>query len=327
MQALVDALQDRTELVWRTDGRQRLWIRVRIGPERYWVSAQSPGAMQPLLALAASAAATFLLGVAAMAVLQRRLTRPLESLTAAVAGYSAGQPPPSVEERGPSELAALSKSFNVMTARLAANEAERALLLAGVSHDLRTPLAKLRLAVEMMARNDETLSRTANAQVAEIDRILGKFLDFARGFETEPEVSFDAEALIVEIAALHEAENIAFDIEASGPIPLRGRPEALRRALLNLTENAVRHGAPPFCIGTMRGPDRVDLYVRDGGGGLGPDATERIRNPFVRGSERTPGAGLGLAIAERVAKVHGGTLILQNLSPQGFEARLSLGLR
>jgi two-component system osmolarity sensor histidine kinase EnvZ len=324
MQALVDAMRDRTDLLWRTDRRQRLWIRVRIGPEYYWVSARSPSALQPLAAVAASAVVTFLLGVAAAFTLQRRLTRPLEALTAAATTYAAGEDAPPVDERGPDEIAALSRSFNAMTARLAANEEDRALLLAGVSHDLRTPLAKLGLAVEMLARGDENLSRGAHAQIAEIDRVLDKFLDFARGFDTEPEIDFDANALVSEIVALRDAEGVIFQHEADVDCRVSGRPEAMRRALVNLTENAVRHGAPPYAVGARATCEGVEIFVRDRGEGVTAESADQMRKAFVRGRQSSGGSGLGLAIADRVATMHGGALRLIRIDPVGFEARIVL---
>ena len=325
MRALSKAVADRSELQWRTDAERRLWIQVRIGPELYWFSARSPTAMQPLLALVASGVATFLLALFAVVVLQGRLGRPLEELTAAVESVGATNAAPRVAERGPHELKVLAARFNAMSARLEAADQERAILLAGVSHDVRTPLAKLRLAIELLAGESE-LASSAHAQVREIDRILSKFLTFARGFEAEAVVRFDLDALISEVAAVHAADDVAFAIEGER-LGLRwGRPEALRRALLNLTENARRHGAAPFAIGGRVFDDAVEIYVRDAGAGLEPGALQRLVRPFVRGEAATGGgSGLGLAIAERVAAIHGGALS-DAQTPQGYEVRLRVGL-
>jgi two-component system osmolarity sensor histidine kinase EnvZ len=326
MQALADALQDRTELNWRTDERRRLWLHIRIGPELYWISARSPRFLHPESALIASAAATFALSLLTMLALQRRLTRPLEDLTKAVVAYAAGAQARPVPETGPIELAALSRKFNAMTERLEASEKERAVLLAGISHDLRTPLAKLRLAVEMLAKGDDDLSRAANAHVRDIDRILAQFLAFARGFEAESTTRFDLCALLGEISAMYDADGVAFEICTGRVDAVCARPEALRRALINLTENAVKYGKPPFQIGAFAFDDRVEVFVRDSGDGVGEEMLQTLSRPFVRGDsalERT-GAGLGLAIAERVAASHDGRLVLANLDPTGFDARLVL---
>jgi len=327
LQALVEALKDRTELPWRTDQQRRLWIEVRIGPDLYWISAQSPTSLQPFNAILASGAAAFLLALVAVVALQRRISRPLENLTAAVQAYGPHSRPTPVDEQGPEELVALSRGFNAMTARLAAADEERAFLLAGVSHDLRTPLAKLRLAVELLAPGDAAPARAAHGYVAEIDRVLGQFLTFARGFEAEPVVLFDVSALLSEMVAMRAVEGHDFELLSAPSRLLHGRPEALRRALGNLTENAIRYGATPFAIGAQDAPGGVDLFVCDGGKGAPPARLHQLSRPFARGGETStqpPGTGLGLAIAERVAQLHSGALTLTNLSPMGFEARLHL---
>lgn len=329
MQALADALDDRTVMVWRTDDRHRLWIQIRIGPDLYWVSARPPAAMHPLTAIAASGIIAFLLALMMVVVLQRRLTRPLEALTAAVSAFSTQSPPTLVQERGPNELVALSRGFNGMTARLAAAENERTILLAGISHDLRTPLAKLRLAVEMLPGGDRTLSRAAHQHVEEIDRVLGQFLMFARGFDAEPEIAFDLETLLSELVATRVADGVDFHLVGHPIGEVVGRPEALRRALINLTENALRYGAPPFALTVERRDGVVEIAVSDAGAGAPPDALDRLKRPFVRGetaAAQDGGTGLGLAIAERVAILHRGALIVTNTAPSGFEARLRLVL-
>lgn len=328
LQALVDALADHsTELHWRTDWRRRLWIQVRIGPDLYWISAQSPVMLQPFAAILLSATAAFALALIAVVAMQRRVTRPLESLTSAVKRFSLHTTPVLVAEQGPSELLALSRGFNAMTARLADADKERTILLAGVSHDLRTPLAKLRLTIEMLAAGDVPLANAANRYVAEIDRVLGQFLMFARGFESEPEATFDIDALVSEIAAMQHVEGHEFRIAGDRIGAITGRPESLRRALVNLTENATKYGAPAFSIGAERQGDWVYLIVRDQGSGVPDDEMTSLCRPFARGethSDKNPGTGLGLAIVERVAVLHRGALLLRNLTPSGFEARLSI---
>lgn len=325
MQALADALSDRSaHLLWRTDGERRLWMKVGIGPDSYWFSARSPRAMQPLAALGASAVVTFVVSLLVVVVLQRRITQPLSDLTAAVEAVGAEAAPPAVTEAGPRELVALSRGFNAMSARLAAADEERALMLAGVSHDVRTPLAKLRLAIEMLAQNEDDLGRAAHMHVQEIDRILSKFLMFARGFEAEAAVTFDLDALLSEIVASHAANGIGFALTGRAG-EFHGRPEALRRALLNLTENALRHGASPYVVRAKQGDGVIELAVCDGGVGIAEESQERLLMPFVRG-DFAPGAGtgLGLAIAERVAALHGGAIRFARPAGGGFEARLIL---
>lgn len=316
MQALVDSMHDRTELLWRTDDDRQLWIQVRIGPELLWLSAHAPNAMNPLTAVVTSALAALTLSLLAVVLLQRRISQPLETLTDAVQALNPHAAAPPVAVTGPREIVALSQGFNAMNARLAAAEQDRALMLAGVSHDVRTPLAKLRLAIEMLSRDDEALTRAAHAQVEEIDRVLSKFLTFARGFEDEPSTVFNLDALASEVVAMHAAVGVDFALNGAGG-DAYGRPEALRRALVNLTENAVRHGAAPFAITLERHAERLDVVVSDYGPGLEPEAAERLCKPFVRDAAAgIAGSGLGLAIAERAALLHDGALRF-NRAPDG----------
>lgn len=327
LQAFVDALADRGPLEWRTDPQRRLWMQVTIGKQPYWISAGSPAALHPLTAIEVSGAAAFLLSLVAVVALQRRIMRPLEDLTAAVRSVGPHVPAQPVRESGPDELVALSRGFNAMIRRLAEADEERAFLLAGVSHDLRTPLAKLGLAVEILAPGDAPLVRATHAYVAELDRILSQFLVFARGFESEPEVAFDVDALISEVAAMRAVEGHAFRVAGERIGILSGRPEALRRALLNLTDNATKYGAPDFTIGAQRGVGCVDLFVRDMGAGAPEGQLASLARPFVRSeahADLKTGTGLGLAIVDRVARLHGGALLMSNLAPHGFEARVRI---
>jgi two-component system, OmpR family, osmolarity sensor histidine kinase EnvZ len=322
MQALVDALGPGTILTWRTDPQRQLWLEVQIGPELVWMTSRVPTAMQPISALVWSAVVAFLLSLLGAVALQRRIARPLEALEAAVARPHPAELP--VDPRGASEVKALTQAFNAMHARVALVEQERVELLAGVSHDIRTPLAKLRLAVEMLAGTDDGLSAAAHRHVEEIDRLLGQFLVFARGPDAGPSQFFDGDALISEVVALREVDGFSFAVQGPPIGQLYGHPESLRRALVNFTENATRYGATPFSIVTQINNDDVVLAVRDQGTGVPQEALARLAEPFVRGRSGAGGSGLGLAIAAQAARFHGGTLRLMNLSPVGFEAALVL---
>lgn len=323
MRALVKALKDRTELAWRTDGERRLWLKVQIGPDLYWVTSNAPSSMQPLTVLFLSAGAALGLALAAAIPLQRRIARPLEDLTRAVAAQTATLNPVAVDPNSAAEVIALGESFNALSARLQMAERERALMLAGLSHDVRTPLAKLRLAVEMLAGRDAALAENAHAQVQEIDRLVGQFLVYARGADSEPLAHFDVDALISEVAALRLADGQDFAIVGSTIGLRQGRPESLRRALLNLTENAVRHGAAPFQIVTVLNGAGFVISVEDHGLGAPAEELGNLAVPFMRGTgAASGGSGLGLAIAAQAAASQGGRLKLENCLGVGFAARL-----
>ncbi len=323
MRVLAAELAGRSDLEWRTDERRRLWIRVRLGDAPYWVSIRAYPT-GPTGALLGSTAAAIVLALAASWLLHRRLLRPLHALYRATETYRLADTPVPLREAGPREVAVLSRSFNGMTARLARADAERAMVLAGISHDLRTPLAKLKLALEMMRHEDVALRDSAQRQVDAIDRILSQFMGFARGFDTEAETLADPNALLEELAADYDEDVRVQPLQPA--VLLRCRPEALRRALRNLADNALRYGSAPVLLSAQATPDGLRLAVRDHGPGVPAALLPTLAEPFVRGDaarSQADGTGLGLAIAERVARLHGGALQLANL-PDGFVAALLL---
>ncbi|MFT4076555.1 MAG: ATP-binding protein [Asticcacaulis sp.] len=332
MRQLVKAMGDRTDLYWRTDHSRKLWMHVWLGGQPYWISVKSPPLLGPTGLLLAGALSTVGLALLAAAILSRRLLRPLNALRDATETYRLAAPPARLSEQGPLEIADLSRSFNLMTDRLAKAEDDRRLILAGISHDVRTPLAKLKLAFEMMKGEDESLTGTARRQIDSIDRILSQFLMFARGFDAETVAPLDLRALFVDLVKDYGPAGLVWD----GIMPddrCAGRPEALRRALTNLIENALRYGQPPFELSCRREGSQWLIRVRDHGSGVAEDQLATLTEPFVRGdSARQPlvdgafatsGTGLGLAIAERIAQLHGGRLSLRNLA-DGFEAAFEI---
>ena len=331
MRALVKAMGDKTDLSWRTDHSRKLWIHVWLGGAPYWISVKSPPLLGPTGLLLAGAASTFGLALLSAALLSNRLLRPLNALRDATERYRLAAPAPPLREDGPLEIADLSRSFNDMTARIAKADADRSLILAGISHDVRTPLAKLKLAFEMMTCDDEALTASAQRQIDRIDAILSQFLMYARGFDTEPVTKVSLPDLFTPVLA----EYGPLGVVMAAPLPngiLHGRPEALHRALINLVENALHYGAAPVELTCRQTPDGWQVRVRDHGRGVPETQIASLTQPFVRGdSARQPlpdpalapnGTGLGLAMVKQIARLHGGELSLRNLS-DGFEAVLT----
>ncbi|MDV6332896.1 ATP-binding protein [Asticcacaulis sp. 201] len=329
MRALVKAMGDKTDLSWRTDHSRKLWIHVWLGGSPYWISVKSPPLLGPTGLLLAGAASTFGLALLAAALLSNRLLRPLNALRDATEGYRLAAPVAPLREDGPLEIADLARSFNDMTARLSKAETDRNLILAGISHDVRTPLAKLKLAFEMMACDDETLTASAQRQIDRIDSILSQFLMYARGFEAEPIVKVSLPDLFASVLAEYGKAGVVM----AAPVPdgtLHGRPEALRRALINLVENALHYGAVPVEL-TCQRTSSWQIRVRDHGHGVPDMQITALTQPFVRGdSARQPapalapsGTGLGLAMVDQIARLHGGAVTLRNLT-DGFEVELAI---
>ncbi|MCT2401387.1 ATP-binding protein [Novosphingobium mangrovi (ex Huang et al. 2023)] len=314
IRAMSSRLSSHPELVWRTGDENRLWFHLQLGGRETWISVTPPTRRSAIMSLFYALAVAFFVAVACGLLLQRRLDAPLRRLAAEVDAYGPddakkAQVPPALDTSGPEEVAAVARALNRLTERLARDEAERSLMLGGVSHDLRTPLTRLRLCLEMMNVDDAELETTAARQVDRIEAMLEQFLDYARGFENEPVSPCDVRALLLAVASDHAGEEaIAVDAPDGLRIPLRR--DAVGRALGNLVGNALRHGAPPVALSARQTGTALEIVVSDAGKGFDARTAAQLVRPFARGnsSRGGDGAGLGLAIAERVAAAHGGTL-------------------
>ncbi len=312
--------------------RQRmLFVRVEAAGTPYWLGvpvAPPPPDGAPTRALVWTLVVLALLLVSAF-VFARYLARPLRHLSAAVARVGRGELPAPLPESGPSEIAAVNRGFNAMTANLRRIEEDRALLLAGVSHDLRTPLARLRLGIEMSA-TDDAMRAGMVADIDEMDRIIGQFLAFARGEDSAPMVETSLDEVVQTAVARYVAagKDVRFAPGASRTLPLR--PTAISRVVTNLVDNALAYGAPPVEVTTSLSEDAACLEVADRGAGIAPADVERLKQPFTRAADSraradgAPGAGLGLAIVERIARMHGGTLEIEARRGGGTVARVRL---
>jgi len=324
MRALASRLATHDEFVWKIGEDRRLWVRIALGGTPYWVSVMSPGVSGPLTNLMIGLAVAFVVALFGGLVIQRRIDRPLRRLAAGVESYDGYQKRIKLDEDAPEEIAAVARAFNRMTRRLDEAEKDRALMLAGVSHDLRTPLARLRLSLEMLAGRDPELDASAGRQVDQIERMLRQFLDFGRGGDDEEPTLTDVGAVVagsIDDAGL--AGQVAINVSAGLSAELR--VATIRRAVTNLLVNAGRFGAPPISINAFADGATLAIEVCDQGPGIDPGEIERLSRPFARGdvARGGEGTGLGLAIVERAARVHDGTLSFAR-TPCGFCARLAL---
>ena len=302
-----------------------LWVKLPIGIDKAWIgiprSQIELGFPWAWLALALGAAIIALL---AATLLVRRVNQPLRELAAAATVMGKGDYPEPINATGPSEVKQVAQSFNQMLADVKALDQERAVLLAGISHDLRTPLARMRLATEMLSV-DADLKQDMAQDIDEMDAIVKQFLDFARVADEEPAAPTNVNELVTDIAGhyRHRAIDIKLDL---GKIELLAlHPISMRRALTNLIENAIKYGTPPLEISTGKQNQFAFISVRDHGPGISEAHRERLLRPFTRLTEaRTgpSGAGLGLAIVDRIAKRHGGRLELSTPEGGGLEARV-----
>ena len=328
---LREALGEGTE-VRAAPGRGLLLVRVEANGTGYWVGfplSPRPQEDHPSRAALWSGMLAAVLLVAAF-IFARYLSRPLRELTSTVERIGRGDTPPPLPESGPSEIVTLNRGVNRMAANLRQLEQDRAVLLAGVSHDLRTPLARLRLGVEMQARDEATRAGMVD-DIEEMDRIIGQFLEFAR--TDEDTAARDPANVNVIVGACVERytrmdNDVRFTADDIPMVPLR--PTAFSRLVTNLIDNALAYGAPPVEVWTRRQDEAIVLDVADRGPGIAPADVERLKQPFTRASAaRTnasgvAGAGLGLAIVDRIARLHGGTFDLLARDGGGTLARVTL---
>lgn len=326
-EALRTRLGPQTRLASARDGQPGLWVSFRIDDDEYWVRVPQER-LERRLALRwigwGSLALT--LSLIAAYFIMRSLGRPLRALTAAAAEIGKGKHPAPLAESGPAEVATLAHAFNQMSQDLSRLGEDRALILAGVSHDLRTPLARLRLGIEMSG-GDAQMKDGMTADIEEMDRIIGQFLDFARTDGGESPDTLNLGALAAEIVGHFRklGHQVEADLQPVPDAPLR--PLAMRRAISNLLDNALRYGETGVAVRTCMKDTKIVLEVLDRGPGIPAESAELLKQPFTRletARSGTGGSGLGLAIAERIARNHGGLLELLPREGGGLKARITI---
>ncbi len=256
----------------------------------------------------------------------RWVTRPLAALSAAAEGLGRNLNQPPLNESGPSEVRRAASAFNAMQRSLVRYIADRERLLSSVSHDLRTPLTRMRLRAELV--DDPPLQGKLLQDIGDMEAMVHSTLDFIRGSgEGEPLHPVDLNALVESLGA--DMEELGFAVRVVGRVeaPYPARPTALKRCLTNLVDNAVKYGGSAAITLTEEGR-HVRIAVADEGPGLPESELEHVFEPFYRGepsrSRATGGVGLGLSIARNIARAHGGDLTLHNRPQGGLEAVLVL---
>ncbi|HEY7241405.1 MAG TPA: ATP-binding protein [Burkholderiales bacterium] len=256
----------------------------------------------------------------------RWVTGPLTVLADAAEKLGENINRPSIPESGPAEVQRAARSFNAMQRRLARSITERSRVLIAMSHDLKTPITRMRLRTDML--EDSAVREKFDRDLAEMDQMVTQTLEFMRdAADTEPIQRVDLLALLESLQADYEDMGKEVRITGSVSRPLAARPVALRRCLTNLVDNAVRYGKRAT-IDVAETPGRVWLRVLDEGPGIPEAELERAFEPFFRGdasrSRETGGFGLGLGIARNIARAHGGELTLQNRPEGGLAAILTM---
>jgi signal transduction histidine kinase len=255
------------------------------------------------------------------------VTRPLARLARGAESIGADPEGPPLAEDGPEEIRRVIRSFNAMQARVRNYLLERAELLRAVSHDLKTPITRMRLRAEML--DDATLRAKMLRDLEEMQAMVGSSLEFFRSLGHEPRRQpIDVAALVESIAEDWRAMGGEVELRGTPQAPYPGHPEALRRCIDNLVGNAIRYGERAR-IAIEDDAQRLTVLVEDDGPGIPQQALERVFEPFYRleasRNRASGGSGLGLSIARNIARWHGGDLILRS-GPQnkGIIAQLTL---
>jgi len=319
-----DALGPETRFAFARDGVRGFWVSFAIDEDEYWVMLPRERIERRFgLEWVGAGVALLLLALAGAWLIASTLSRPLAAIAAAAGEVGRGRAPAPLAESGPRELRTVSRAFNRMAGDLAAMERERAMVLAGISHDLRTPLSRLRLALEMSGA-EPSAAEGMGADMEEIDEVIAQFLSFAKG-EDEPQQPGDLDALLAELAEGYAKRDQSVSYRRGGLAPLRFAPLAIRRAVSNLVDNALHYAGGAVEIAARREGDRVVVEVLDRGPGVPASEAERLKRPFTRLEEARSGpggAGLGLAIVDRIARAHGGRLELAARVGGGRAARM-----
>ena len=295
---------ERMMRIWRArlpDGRS-LWFE---SPQR--LRPAGPHMLGMLMAVAAA------IGLAAYPIVAR-LTRRLETLKASLDAWGAGKLDSRARIEGQDEIAAVAASFNIAADRVESLLAAHRALLAHASHELRSPLTRLRLAVEMFVANPDPALRPSIVQdIAELDSLVEEILLASR---LDQALSPERERVDLLGLAVEEAARAGASVSHAGAsetgFEVEGSPRLLRRLIRNLVENAVKHGQPPVDVALTVDRPWITISVHDAGPGIPEAERERIFEPFYRPSGRAEAAGswgLGLSIVRQIAERHGGTVV------------------
>lgn len=266
---------------------------------------------------------TALLLFAIAALFMRNQVRAIRRLARSAEAFGMGRDIPPIRPEGAAEVRQAAAALNRMQERIRRFLTQRTEMLAGVSHDLRTPLTRLRLALAMLPRTEETTQDIAEmtADVEEMERMIAGYLAFARGESTEQAEEVNLAALLDEVAAGARRAGMALELDVPAELSLKLRADAVKRAVTNLVDNARRHAGRIVLAAAAQGRS-VMVTVDDDGPGIPAGKRESVFRPFESGS--AGGTGLGLTIARDIVRAHGGEIVLEDSPLGGLRARIRL---
>lgn len=324
-QALSNRLGEKVQLNGRKEG-SAVWVEMPVGgkmlqagffPDRYAVK-------PPLAAVTLVSVGAFIVLLTAL-LLVRRITVPLAKASRAAGVVGKGGIPDELPETGPRELADLARRFNQMAREVHDLLENRTTLLGGISHDLRTPLTRMQLNIELLRESFDP-SRLARMEkdLAEMNALIGGYLELARNTQVELPQDTDLDRLMISIAAKHGAQ-----YQSQGRCAFQVAQASLERILDNLLQNARRYGGEKMPVIQLRcGKDIAEISVIDSGPGIPDSELEKVFRPFYRletsRASATGGTGLGLAIVRQLAELNGWAIRLANRPEGGLEATVLL---
>jgi two-component system osmolarity sensor histidine kinase EnvZ len=310
------------------------WVSFRIDDDDYWLMLDRERVEQASgVQWLSWATVTLLLSLVGAAFISRLINQPLSRLSTAARAVARGDTPAALPELGPTEIREANQSFNQMVHDLKQVESDRAVILAGISHDLRTPISRMLLEVEMAGLSEGAL-KGMQSDLAQMEAIIAQFLDYARPADPERFTPHDLAASLKKIAGVYQRRS---DINITTDIPeklsLRCNATEIDRLVRNLIENAIRYGKTPgtsitdIDINAYQEGSTIQLEIADHGSGLPDDQLNHVLRPFTRldaARSQANGAGLGLAIVDRVVQRHQGKLEIKNREGGGLAVHITL---
>jgi two-component system, OmpR family, osmolarity sensor histidine kinase EnvZ len=296
------------------------WMRLELGE----IKINAPNLLIVYLAVIT------LLSIAGGWAFARQISRPLKRLEFAAKEIGRGDIPGDLREEGTEELVAVTRAFNQMAKDVQQLEEDRSLLLAGISHDLRTPITRIRLSTEFMFGEElDEIKEGIISDIEDMDSIIDQFISYVRDGRDELPESHNINELVDQIASAVTRNERNVELKL-GDIPsVRFRPLALKRVITNLMENAFRYASDDIIAETWADKSMVYCAIKDHGKGVKESDIPRLLQPFARGDSARggQGSGLGLAIVKRIIDMHHGVLIIQNRRQEaGLEVRIGLPL-
>ena len=343
LQVIVSKLKARlgenTIVVTNHYGIPGLWVSFAIDQDEFWVVIPTPGD-RPFpwhwIGWGIIVAGLSIIGAYATAT---RINKPLNLLINATEQLKKGTFPEKLPLDSVTEFRTMSQTFNEMAESLGKVDQERKVLLAGVSHDIRTPLTRLRIAIEMLPEKIASkLKKSMEEDIFEIDNILNQFIDYVRGFNQEATVTTNLNDFFSHMKNQHQIlnRNIVLVSNLKIPIFYDIKPISFRRLFDNLINNAFSYSTGEVVITIRKHKENISISVLDDGPGIPPDHIQRLLKPFERFdvisinkkqvANNREGCGLGLAIVDKITEAHNGKLVISNRAKKGLEVKIILPL-